>query len=245
MAFKFNRQDAFHWSPLSLCHVTRMQHMCRNVFCGTDLAIVRTFWQNGVFLENQDIAYPASKSEYRLKYSVAYLAGTRLSSAHVRAWRVSPGLVRGTPLPDASGSEQPAQPLSSTVHHVDLSKMGYRQAAVLTSVSFFLGMCSAACRRPLLLTCSYLPFFLRGALYLPERRLPDPVHAAHGVCRARWTRILHHVLQLPARYQGEFPCFTSGCASRSLALRSPVRQLRPRPRPRPPMFWTRRGCCIL
>lgn len=95
-------------------------------------------------------------------------------------------------------------------------------------------------------TLAYLPclcVILRGTLYLLERRLPDPIHAAHGVCRARWTGVLHHVLQLPARYQGECPSFTFGRASRSLALHSPTRQLRSRPRP--PMFWTRRDCCIL
>lgn len=133
--------------------------------------------------------------------------------------------VLGTPK-DANGSGATSSSLPSTAHHVDSSKMGYRQAAVLTSVSFFLGMCSAACRRPLSLTCSYLPclcVFLRGSLYLLERRLPDPVHAAHGVCRPRWTGVLHHVLQLPARYQGECPCFTSGvCPAHSRSVRPPV-----------------------
>ncbi len=164
-------------------------------------------------------------------------APTDVSSAHVNVPDASyPLLVWGRPGTPAAAAhiEQPAQTFPSTVHHVASSKMGYRQAAVLTSVSFFLGTCSATYSRPLSLTCLCLPclcVFLRGALHLPKRRLPDPVHAAHGICRARWTGVLHHVLQLPARYQGEYPCFTSGRTSRSLALRSPARLLPPAPTP--------------
>lgn len=43
----------------------------------------------------------------------------------------------------------------------------------------------------------------RGPAHLPECGLQDSVHPAERQCHPGWVRVLHHILQLPARYQGE------------------------------------------
>ena len=86
---------------------------------------------------------------------------------------------------------------------------------------------------------------LRGARRLLERRLPDPVRQPQRGDHPRRVRVLHDVLQGPARYQGELFSLRFSC--RSVLTRGTER----RNATRLSFFWNAmaravcRRCCTL
>lgn len=78
--------------------------------------------------------------------------------------------------------------------------MGYRQAAALASVSFFLGMFARGLESARDVNSTEIS--CRSALHMHERRLQDFVHTIDRRRSSGWTRVLYHVLQLSARDQG-------------------------------------------
>lgn len=99
-----------------------------------------------------------------------------------------------------------------SIRELEPEIMGYRQAAVLASVSFFLGEQAYGAARYSLTHCPIVVpdasydldalYYSRGAIYLPKRRLSDTLHTADGGRGSRWIGVLYDVLQLAYSHQG-------------------------------------------